>query len=280
MFAQDPPDGFEHGLYDYYAERLGRARADLYDPITDRRYLSLLQRVGKLAPGRRLLDVGCGEGHLLDAATRAGWQPLGLDLSEHAIAICQAFGLPARQVDFFSPELDGVRFDVITMFELIEHVSRPSAFLARAEALLVPGGVLHLTTPNFDSFDRRVLGAQWPPIHPEHIGYFTPVTLQRTLERETSLKVHSLEVRNLSVGVLAHLAWAPVRALRSRLPAASPLTAAKEAPAPPPADLRHDLRLRRMLELGPLRQAKRLANWGLDRTGLGAAMEATCVKPA
>ena len=63
--------------------------------------------------------------------------------------------------DFFSPELDEERYGLIVMSEFLEHVPHPSRFLVRAHELLVPNGVVYLTTPNFGSFERHLcIGTQ------------------------------------------------------------------------------------------------------------------------
>jgi 2-polyprenyl-3-methyl-5-hydroxy-6-metoxy-1,4-benzoquinol methylase len=84
------------------------------------------------------------------------------------------------------------------MSELIEHVPSPQRFLRRAEELLDSDGVLYLTTPNFGSLARRMLGEAWSVIHPEHIGYFERSTLKRMASAETSLREIKIEANNIA----------------------------------------------------------------------------------
>src|SRR6266849_5605056 len=67
-FLENWEQWYSRDLYDYYRERIGLTRAALYDPITETRYVSLLKWLGNLLPGKRILDIGCGQGHFVDAA--------------------------------------------------------------------------------------------------------------------------------------------------------------------------------------------------------------------
>lgn len=76
------------------------------------------------------------------------------------------------------------RFDVITMFDVLEHVPSPKTFLAKARRLLVPGGRLVIETPNMAGWLPRVMGKRHPWVRPpEHLTYFTPPTLRLLLEQ-------------------------------------------------------------------------------------------------
>jgi 2-polyprenyl-3-methyl-5-hydroxy-6-metoxy-1,4-benzoquinol methylase len=188
--------------YDYYVERLGAKREERYRPINTRRHRAVLAALARQAPGRPLLDVGCGEGHFVHTAIAEGWSARGIDTSAPAIVLCRRFGVPADRIDFFSSDLDEERFDVIVMSEMIEHVPRPGLFLSRAAELLVRGGILYLTTPNFGALTRRVLGSAWPPIDPKHIAYFHRRTLEKLVEKTGAFDIASIEARNLAIGAL------------------------------------------------------------------------------
>ena len=78
----------------------------------------------------------------------------------------------------FPPET----FDVVTMVDVIEHLSDPKEDLASIRKVLKPGGALYLVTPNIDSLSARVLGGNWWGLRPAHIFYFSEQTLGRMLE--------------------------------------------------------------------------------------------------
>ncbi len=91
------------------------------------------------------------------------------------------------------------------MFEVIEHLPNPIEFLRRAEAVVKPGGLIYITTPNFNSLDRRVLGSQWNAVHREHLCYFTPRTLLNAIQKQTSLELLHLETRNISEDLIGYI---------------------------------------------------------------------------
>lgn len=200
VYLESWDNWYSQQLYEYYRERIGSRREDLYDPITEKRYNELLSWFGRLANGRRILDIGCGQGHFVDAALRGGFQVQGIETSPPAVEICRRFGLPVNQIDVFSDELKPSTFDICTLFEVIEHVPQPASLLRRAEQLLVAGGYLYLTTPNFDSLERRLMQNHWSLIYPEHLTYFTPRSMRAVIKRYTSFKVLTIETRNIGIG--------------------------------------------------------------------------------
>ena len=143
--------------------------------------LALLQ--AHAGPGRRLLEVGTGAGLFLKAASRAGWEASGLELSDEGAAFARdRLGLDVRserEVMSFPPET----FDVAVMFDVIEHLFDPRAVLEATRRALRPSGVLVVTTPNFNALSRFVLGIDWAVLSPlEHTYYYTEVTLAAMLK--------------------------------------------------------------------------------------------------
>jgi len=257
-------------LYDYY----GRLTADdwrrRYSSQNRARQRELLKELVCHARGRRLLDVGCGEGQLPETAQDEGWNAFGIDLSETAVRLCCERGLPASQTDFFDSSLDHRRFDAIVMSELIEHVPAPGRFLRRADELLEEGGILYLTTPNFGSLARRILGDKWPVIHPEHIGYFERSTLRSMASEQTGLRPIRIEANNIAPS--SFVAWLRLRGARS---------ADAGTPAHRDAERSLDQNLRRALHRSrALRTSKELLNHAISRAGLGDTLVGWLQKPA
>jgi 2-polyprenyl-3-methyl-5-hydroxy-6-metoxy-1,4-benzoquinol methylase len=152
--------------------------------LTQRRYGELLETLEPVRETGRLADIGCGDGHFLAEAQSRGWRVMGTEYGRAPIGRARARGLAVRQAPFMPSEREFGEFDVVTAFEVIEHVADPRCELQMMRALLRPGGVLYLTTPNFASLARLVLGADWPLIdYPEHLVYFTRNTLDRLLRR-------------------------------------------------------------------------------------------------
>lgn len=264
---------FEAPLYDYYRARVGRSWSELHDEITRGRIEALLAQLGRLHAGRRLLDVGCGQGFFAYLAQSAGWQAEGIDLSEGAVAVGRPLGAPIRVESVFSELLPAAGYDLVTLFEFIEHVPEPARFVQRVAELVAPGGHVYLTTPNFDCLDRRLMGAEWPVIHEEHLSYFTPRTLSAMIESVATLEILELQTKNLSLAPLSTLTR------RLRRPArVSPVAATSSTPKNGNTTARgRDQSLRALLESSRgLQLGKQLINAGLNRTQLGNAMTVLC----
>jgi SAM-dependent methyltransferase len=227
-------------LYDYYGQLSEQDMTRRHSPENRARQQELLKALSGYTRGRRLLDVGCGDGQLLQTAKDEGWNALGIDLS-----------------------------DAIVMSELIEHVPSPQRFFKRAEELLDVGGVLYLTTPNFGSLARRMLGETWSVIHSEHIGYFERSTLSRLASEETGLREIRIEANNIAPSTF--VTW-----LRRR----GNQTGAKAANVHRGARRGLDQRLRRAVHQSPALGASRdLLNHAISRAGLGDTLVAWLQKP-
>lgn len=137
--------------------------------------------LGTAARGR-LIDVGTGYGFFPDAARRT----LGLEVAGVELSAAEATYARDRLGLAIAPSLDAVgpgeRFDIVTAFEVIEHVPEPAAFAAALAAMVRPGGYLLLATDNFESPAARALGAGFPKWIPhQHVSCFAPASLRRLI---------------------------------------------------------------------------------------------------
>jgi len=150
----------------------------------DARYAVMLQMMGVEAPGRRLLEVGCGAGFFLKAAERAGWQVDGIELSEEASRFAiERLGLRVRRERAEEAPIEPGSFHVAAMFDVIEHLFAPRSVLTAIARALVSGGALVVSTPNIHSASRVLLGRDWAVLSPlEHVYYFSENSLKRLLE--------------------------------------------------------------------------------------------------
>ncbi|MBI5405000.1 MAG: class I SAM-dependent methyltransferase [Candidatus Kerfeldbacteria bacterium] len=149
--------------------------------------------------GRQLLDVGAHTGIFADVAAKNGWAVTGVEPNDWARSIAsQQFGVTSRRsID----ELGHARYDVVTMFDVIEHMTDPLAELQRLHRLLNPGGRLILTTPDLGSPVARLLRSRWYCIRQQHLFYFNPTSIRTVLER-SGFKLVSLQRyhRTFSIG--------------------------------------------------------------------------------
>jgi 2-polyprenyl-3-methyl-5-hydroxy-6-metoxy-1,4-benzoquinol methylase len=155
-------------------ERIFRPRAE--------RAADLAERYG--ASGGMLLDIGAGYGTFCEEAVRMGafGRVVALEPEPHLAETCRAKGLEVIEAPVEQAELDS-EFDVVTSFEVIEHLFSPRAFIERCTAILRPGGLVVLTCPNVHGFDVEVLGEASATVDAEHLNYLHPASLSALLER-------------------------------------------------------------------------------------------------
>jgi 2-polyprenyl-3-methyl-5-hydroxy-6-metoxy-1,4-benzoquinol methylase len=167
---------------------------DLYRDMRDEAYLGeetgrratavrLLDLIGPFVPRGRLLDVGCGPGLLLDEARARGYETVGLELSRASAAHARdALGLDVRELALEDFAGDDARdFDVVVLADVIEHLDDPVAGIAQCAALLRPGGVLCVVTPDPSSPTARLAGERWWGFVPAHTCLLPRATLRELI---------------------------------------------------------------------------------------------------
>ncbi len=119
--------------------------------------------------GRSLLDIGCGPGTFLAAARALGYEVYGLDLNPQAIQKSkELYGLDSffcGTLSNFTAQNPGRRFDVVTSFEVLEHLDDPTDFIDRVRCVLKPDGFVALSVPNRERFMIRRELYDFPPHH-------------------------------------------------------------------------------------------------------------------
>lgn len=143
------------------------------------------------AVGKRLLDVGCGEGYGSALLARQAREVVGVDYSPAAVMHARKAYLDegAGNLRFEIADASALdsalgRFDVITCFEVIEHIENQNDVLSGLASALRPGGVLILSTPNsiVEQLFERITDFK----HPYHVGLLTPSDLRRSLRKHFS----------------------------------------------------------------------------------------------
>lgn len=136
-----------------------------------------------VTPGR-VLEVGCGEGALLDDLKKRGWSVEGQEVDENAAKHArQIYGLDVHVGDLVELALEAGRYDAIVMTHVLEHVHDPRALLAECRRLLAPGGRVVIATPNPNSYGHAKFGASWRGLEPpRHLHLFPPAAAARLAE--------------------------------------------------------------------------------------------------
>lgn len=148
--------------------------------ITLKQKIRLIKRI---AGGHALLDVGCGTGHFLHAARSAGFKISGIEPDPDARALAKSLNqVEALPREAFASLQD--RFDVITLWHVLEHLPELNQDVARLSGLLKEDGVLLIAVPNPDSFDANVYREHWAGYDvPRHLYHFSPDAIRRLFAR-------------------------------------------------------------------------------------------------
>lgn len=166
----------------------------------------ILATIDKYKGGKKLLDVGCYTGIFLSCASIAGYDTVGIEASPKAVAIAHKKGLLSVQLGLleeYSNSLADNSFDVITLLDVIEHMSDPQKVLRILYKKLKPSGIIFLSTPNFLSFLSRLQKERWYAVVPHHIYYFSYKNLEHILI-EVGFKIlnHSTQTRFFSTSYI------------------------------------------------------------------------------
>lgn len=178
-----------------------------FEPGTLRLFASYVRRLNRMAEGRRrkLLDVGCSTGAFLRVAREGGWEVEGLEAGRASSRYArEKLGLTIHTSLLEDFDMPPGAYDAIVLLEVLEHLESPSTALRRISRWLRPGGLLLLSTPNYDSLYRRLHGSRWWVVNceDEHIMLFTPSTLGALLRR-CGYRVEWAHIRGIDAAGIA-----------------------------------------------------------------------------
>lgn len=199
----------EYDLAEHFGAHEARKRA-----LNSRR----LDRLPDPAAGQRLLDVGCGDGLFAAMAGERGWEPHGVELNPPAARAARDRGVAVvggRVEDVAVPEAS---FDVVTAWDVIEHVPEPVAFIAALVRALAPGGTLVVTTLNRRSLVARCFRGNWSMVADEHFTYWDARSLRKAFEanRMNTIQTMHFGLGRDFVGWIDRLRGGPARLARTR----------------------------------------------------------------
>ena len=170
-------------------------------------------------PGARVLDIGTAGGAFLDAAAAFGYSAVGMEPSQDLVARGRARGLAMEQgtIDHhgFAPQ----SFDLVTLWDVIEHLPDPRAALVEVRRLLRPGGTLLINFPDIGTWQARLAGRRFWWLISVHLHHFTRATLADLCRRSGfSAFAFSRYWQTLEFGYLERMA------IHYRMPLAGLLT--------------------------------------------------------
>lgn len=197
--------------------------AEMYRHYTDA-YDKLISAAGENSPGRwrdrnsalaphkqsgALLDMGCSSGAFLQSLPGKNWELFGIEMSAESAKQAQAkSGANVFVGNILDAKFSPSSFDVITCFDVFEHLYEPRRVMARVAEWLKPGGIFYVLVPNVDAAEARVFKSYWHGLElPRHLFHYSPASL-KFLAESAGLSQVSLETRrNPAVGTSLRYVW-------------------------------------------------------------------------
>lgn len=142
--------------------------------------------------GAKLLDIGCGNGSLIQRLAKREWDVRGIDFDEKAVKHCQSKGLNVTDGDLISQKFNDSSFDVITLNHVLEHLFNPLEVINECFRILKPGGELVISTPNNNSWlYNKIFKKYWLTLDPpRHVIIYNRKSLTSIL-RNTGFYISS-----------------------------------------------------------------------------------------
>ena len=202
-----PPKPDEMHLH--YTDAYHKLISGAGGPNPARRWRDRKATVETYKQSGNLLDLGCSSGSFLGCMRSDSWKLYGVEMSpqeaQRAVARTGAQVFVGLVPDArFAPE----SFDVITCFDVLEHVYDPLRVVAKVREWLKPGGIFYVQVPNIDSAEGRVFGTYWHGLElPRHLFHYSPSSLKFLVE---SVGLHNVSLkteRNPAVGTSLRYFW-------------------------------------------------------------------------
>jgi 2-polyprenyl-3-methyl-5-hydroxy-6-metoxy-1,4-benzoquinol methylase len=266
VWLASPPAPQE--MWRHYDEDYHRAITIAGEGDAAIRWKGFRELIERHKPGGSILDIGCSSGGFLSTMKGSAWRLYGIEMesstAERARKNTGAEVFTGDAMDApFAPE----SFDVVTTFDVLEHVYQPREFLTKIKQWLKPGGIYYTMLPNIDSWEARMLGSYWYGLElPRHLFHFSPKSLAKLMN---SLGFVEVCTRTSPTTYVEYSAGYLRRSLMQRL-GGSPVPLAKAVrPGIPFRVFRKALRLSVLAPFGKIASV----------AGCGASMEAVFEKP-
>lgn len=226
--------------------------------ITTIRINEVLDEFEQFRKTNKMLDVGCGPGLFLIEAKKRGWEVYGTEFTDKQLEYLKNKGINTLKGKLTDESFEENMFDVIISSEVIEHINNPVEEMQQFHRLLRKGGLVYITTPNFNAIERYLLKGDYEIIeYPEHLSYYTPTTINLLLTN-SGFKKLKITTTGISIARIK-------KSLKRKNNESTKNIASDEA-------------LREQLETGYKRYLKSFINGLLNFLGIGNSLKAWYVK--
>jgi 2-polyprenyl-3-methyl-5-hydroxy-6-metoxy-1,4-benzoquinol methylase len=201
----NPPRPEEMHLH--YTDAYHRLISSAGDPA--KRWKERKANLAQFRQSGALLDLGCSSGSFLSSMRDESWKLYGVEMSaECAKAAEIRTGAEVFVGDVLAAPFLPKSFDIITCFDVLEHLYKPREVMEKVAAWLKPDGIFYVQVPNIDSAEARVFRTYWHGLElPRHLFHYSPPSL-RHLAKVSGLREAWLETRpNPAVGTSLRYVW-------------------------------------------------------------------------
>jgi 2-polyprenyl-3-methyl-5-hydroxy-6-metoxy-1,4-benzoquinol methylase len=181
VWLSSPPKPEEMSFH--YGDDYHRAIVRGGETSASRRWQGHREIISRHRRGGAILDIGCSSGGFLGTMAGAGWELFGIEMEPStAEKARERTGAEVFVGDALDAPFPPESFDVVTCFDVLEHIYEPRQFLAKILEWLKPGGILYVKLPNIDSWEAKLLGTYWYGLElPRHLYHFSPRSLRRLM---------------------------------------------------------------------------------------------------
>jgi SAM-dependent methyltransferase len=206
VWLSNPPSPEEMHLHytDDYHRLISAAGENSPERWQDR-----TQTVTRHKQSGAILDLGCSSGGFLETLKGDSWELWGIEMSADCAKRAEArVGAHVFVGDILEAPFLPESFDVITCFDVLEHLYEPQRVMVRIKKWLKPGGVFYVQVPNVDSAEARVFGGYWHGLElPRHLFHYSPASLKFLAESAGLQEVSLVTQRNPAVGTSLRYVW-------------------------------------------------------------------------
>lgn len=168
-------EGYSEGSDETFISQIGGREKTFMQGVN---FIERFEKPGKI------LDVGTAGGSFLAMARKRGWQVYGVELNRWLCSWAgKHYGLHVQPGTIDSLDYPDSFFDVITLWDVLEHVPNPSEVLRKCHRLLKPGGFVYVNYPDYGSYAARIMKSKWVFLLSVHLFYFTRETIAKMLEK-------------------------------------------------------------------------------------------------
>ena len=143
-------------------------------------------KICQYVPRGRVLDIGCGRGHILANLRQRGWTVQGVELNQAAVRHARdMLGLDVRVESFDAERFPKDHFDVVILWHVLEHLHDINAAISGCARILKPGGLLAVSVPNVESWQATLTRDHWFHLDlPRHYFHFSEQWLRAHLAKQ------------------------------------------------------------------------------------------------